>query len=233
VGRRKRDATGRLSIEGRKLSFGGLEFRSDSTAMVPTCCTQGGEGMIPALLPVGARTRGPGPSRARRTERLGLAEQSWTGAAVAAVIAPVTPVVPPIIAAVTAVVTPVIATIVTTTDQAGAIPSISQQTHGHTPFMAAWRSASTAAMSAWVGIRPLATNCPPDRRTAEPNGAALVFSHISTAAALPGSSDSPISATSSSASRTARSLSRAHTPRPHCRRRRATRSPQPSRPRPS
>ncbi len=60
---------------------------------------------------------------------MGLAEQSWAGAAVAAVIVRVTTVVLPIIAAVTAVVTPVIATIVTTTDQAGAISSISEQPH--------------------------------------------------------------------------------------------------------
>ena len=38
---------------------------------------------------------------------------------------------------------------------------------------------------AWIGIRPLATNCPPDRRTAAPNGAAQTFSQISTAATAP------------------------------------------------
>ncbi len=43
-----------------------------------------------------------------------------------------------------------------------------------------------AASSAWTGIRPLATSCPPERRTAEPNGAAQVFP-TSTAAELPGS----------------------------------------------
>ena len=48
-------------------------------------------------------------------------------------------------------------------------------------------------MSAWVGIRPLASSSPPDVRTAEPNGAAQVFSQTSTAAAVPGSSVAPIS----------------------------------------
>jgi len=37
-------------------------------------------------------------------------------------------------------------------------------------------SASIAASSAWVWIRPSAINWPPDRRTAEPNGPAQVFS---------------------------------------------------------
>ena len=61
------------------------------------------------------------------------------------------------------------------------------------------RSAPIAARIAWAGMRPLVTSWPPDRRTAEPNGAAHVFSHTSTAAELPGSSTLPISSTSDSA----------------------------------
>jgi hypothetical protein len=38
-----------------------------------------------------------------------------------------------------------------------------------------------------LGIRPLATSCPPEWRTAEANGAAQVFSQTSTAAELLGS----------------------------------------------
>ncbi len=37
-------------------------------------------------------------------------------------------------------------------------------------------SSSRAAMIAWTGIRPLATSWPPERRTAEANGAAQAFS---------------------------------------------------------
>ena len=48
-------------------------------------------------------------------------------------------------------------------------------------------SASMAASSAWIGMRPLATSWPPDSRTAVPKGAAQVFSQTSTAAELPGS----------------------------------------------
>ena len=39
---------------------------------------------------------------------------------------------------------------------------------------------------AWIGIRPLATNSPPECRTAAPNGAAQTFSQINTAATRPG-----------------------------------------------
>ena len=41
---------------------------------------------------------------------------------------------------------------------------------------------------AWIGIRPLATSCPPERRSATANGAAQRFSHTSTPATVPGSS---------------------------------------------
>ena len=47
-------------------------------------------------------------------------------------------------------------------------------------------SRPTAAMMAWIGIRPLAMSCPPARRMAEAKGAAHVFSYTSTAATLPG-----------------------------------------------
>jgi hypothetical protein len=49
-----------------------------------------------------------------------------------------------------------------------------------TPSFVVSSSASSAAAHAWIGIRPLATSWPPDRRTAEPNGAAHVFSQTST-----------------------------------------------------
>ena len=130
--------------------------------------------------------------RARRGGRVGVRarmelspQQPWAGPPVAAVIPTVTPVIVPVlspIAAVVAAVTPPLAT----SEQAGSIFSVSEQSHLHAPFTAASRSASTAAMSAWVGIRPLASSSPPDRRIAEPNGAAHVFSQTSTAAALPG-----------------------------------------------
>ena len=51
-----------------------------------------------------------------------------------------------------------------------------------------------------MGILPLATNCPPARRTAEANGAAQVFSHTNTAAELPGSIAAATAVTSSSLS---------------------------------
>src|ERR1700761_7296329 len=41
-----------------------------------------------------------------------------------------------------------------------------------TPSFAVAPSASSVAASAWIGIRPPATSWPPDRRPAEPNGAA-------------------------------------------------------------
>ena len=45
-----------------------------------------------------------------------------------------------------------------------------------TPSVTVVSSASSAAASAWIGIRPLATSSPPERRTAAPNGAAHTFS---------------------------------------------------------
>jgi hypothetical protein len=86
--------------------------------------------------------------------------------------------------AVAAVGAAVIALLVSRTDPAGTISSISQR-HGHAPLIAAWRSASTAATSACVGIRPLPSSSPPDVRTAEPNGAAQV-SQTSTGGRAPG-----------------------------------------------
>ena len=47
-------------------------------------------------------------------------------------------------------------------------------------------------------MRLLVTSWPPDLRTAAPNGTAQVFSHTSTAAALPGFSTAPISSMSDS-----------------------------------
>ena len=118
-------------------------------------------------------------------------QQPGTATPVLAVIPPVTPIVLAVIASVAPVIAAVIPPFVTPAEEAGSIASISEQSHLHAPFIAAWRSASTAAISAWVGIRPLPSSSPPDRRTAEPNGAAQVFSQTSTAAALPGSSDCP------------------------------------------
>ena len=47
-------------------------------------------------------------------------------------------------------------------------------------------SASIAANTAWMGMRPVATSWPPAWRTAEPNGAAQTFSQTNTAALVPG-----------------------------------------------
>lgn len=46
----------------------------------------------------------------------------------------------------------------------------------HAPTLSVSSSASIAASSAWVWMRPSATSWPPDRRTAEANGPAQVFS---------------------------------------------------------
>jgi hypothetical protein len=40
------------------------------------------------------------------------------------------------------------------------------------------------AMIAWIGIRPLAISCPPERRAADAKGAAHGFSQMSTPAVL-------------------------------------------------
>ena len=40
------------------------------------------------------------------------------------------------------------------------------------------------AMIAWIGIRPVAISCPPERRAAAANGAAHKFSQMSTPATL-------------------------------------------------
>jgi hypothetical protein len=71
---------------------------------------------------------------------------------------PVTPVILPVISPVTPIVVPVLAPFANLAEQAGSILSISQQSHLHAPFSVAWRSASTAAISACVGIRPLVTS---------------------------------------------------------------------------
>jgi hypothetical protein len=39
-----------------------------------------------------------------------------------------------------------------------------------------WAAASSAASTAWTGIRPPATSCPPERRTTLASGAAQRFS---------------------------------------------------------
>ena len=62
-------------------------------------------------------------------------------------------------------------------------------------------------MIACIGIRPFATSWPPARRTAEPNGAAHVFSQTSAAATLPGSIAAARWAMSSSARISASSAS--------------------------
>ena len=56
-------------------------------------------------------------------------------------------------------------------------------------------------------MRPLATSWPPERRTAEANGAAQRFSQTSTAAELPGSIAAATAVTSSSLSSIASSAS--------------------------
>ena len=68
-------------------------------------------------------------------------------------------------------------------------------------------SSSSAATSAWIGIRPLATSWPPERRTADAKGAAHTFSQTSTAAELSGSSASATLTMSSSLKRWAMSIS--------------------------
>ena len=64
------------------------------------------------------------------------------------VIAPVTPVILPVIAPITPIVVAVLAPFANLAEQAGSIFSVSEQSHLHAPFVPAWRSASTAAMSA-------------------------------------------------------------------------------------
>ena len=82
-------------------------------------------------------------------------QQPGTATPVLAVIPPVTPIVLAVIASVAPVIAAVIPPPVTPPEEAGPIASISEQSHLHAPFIEAWRSASTAAINAWVGIRPL------------------------------------------------------------------------------
>src|SRR5436305_2864412 len=67
------------------------------------------------------------------------------------------------------------------------VPSVLWRVASHIPSWSVSTSAPTVASSAWAGMRPLATSWPPDRRTAEANGAAQLLSYTSTAATLPGS----------------------------------------------
>src|SRR3954447_6156972 len=55
------------------------------------------------------------------------------------------------------------------------------------PTRVSTSSASMEAMIAWIGIRPLAISCPPERRSADAKGAAQRFSQMSTPAVLFGS----------------------------------------------
>ena len=82
-------------------------------------------------------------------------QQSGSATPVMAVISPVTPIVLAVIASVAPVIAAVIPPLVTPTEQAGPIASVSGQSHLHALFIETWRSASAAAISAWVGIRPL------------------------------------------------------------------------------
>ena len=75
-------------------------------------------------------------------------QQPGSATAIAAIVPPVTPVVAPVLPAVAAIIAPVRASFVTPAKQARSISSISGRSHLHAPFIAAWRSASTAAMSA-------------------------------------------------------------------------------------
>lgn len=127
------------------------------------------------------------PARAGRQSRwrgTHLSEQP--GAPVATVISAVAAIVVSVLASIAAVVAAVLPPVTKVAEKSRSIISVPEQRHRQAPFEAAWRSASIAATSAWVGIRPLVTSSPPDRRTAEPKGAAHMFSHTSTAAALPG-----------------------------------------------
>jgi hypothetical protein len=86
-----------------------------------------------------------------------LPEQSRSPTPAAPILSAVTAVIAPVPTPITPVIAPV-PTPLATSEKAGSVPSVSEQRHLHAPLSAAWRSASTAATSAWVGIRPLVTS---------------------------------------------------------------------------
>jgi hypothetical protein len=77
-------------------------------------------------------------------------------------VTPVVSAVSAVVASVLASVTPIVATVLPllaeVTEKSRSIVSVSEQRHLQAPFPAAWRSASTAETSAWIGIRPLVTS---------------------------------------------------------------------------
>jgi hypothetical protein len=85
-----------------------------------------------------------------------LSEQSRSS--VAPVVSSVASIIASVFATITSIVASVVPLVADVIEQSRTIVPVFEQGHRQAPFEAASRSASTAAISAWVGMRPLVTS---------------------------------------------------------------------------